>query len=251
MSFNTLMLVNNDCYKAGVKIVPKGIMVHSTGANNPWLKRYVAPNDGLLGTNVHNNHWNQARPGGRQVCVHAFIGKLANGIVAVYQTLPWEYRGWHSGRGPRGTANDTHISFEICEDNLMDVTYFNETYEKAVELCVFLCQKFALNPEVNGVILGHFEGHRRGIASNHADPEHWWRIHNNKSMDEFRKDISVKIQSPTIAEFPSSWAKEAVSWAQANLISDGTRLHDNVTREEVITMLHRFNNLNKKERRIW
>ena len=64
-------------------------MVHSTGANNPWLKRYVGPDDGLLGKNQYNNHWNQ--PMDREVCVHAFIGKLADGTVATYQTLPWDH----------------------------------------------------------------------------------------------------------------------------------------------------------------
>ena len=57
-------------------MTPKGIMVHSTGANNPTLRRYVGPDDGLLGANQYGNHWNTYRPGGRQVCVHGFIGKL-------------------------------------------------------------------------------------------------------------------------------------------------------------------------------
>ena len=43
MNLHTLIFTNNACYKAGRKITPKGIMVHSTGANNPWLKRYVGP----------------------------------------------------------------------------------------------------------------------------------------------------------------------------------------------------------------
>jgi hypothetical protein len=74
MNLHKLILTNNACYKAGRTITPKGIMVHSTGANNPWLKRYVGPDDGLLGKNQYNNHWNQDKPDGRQVCVHAFIG---------------------------------------------------------------------------------------------------------------------------------------------------------------------------------
>ena len=104
MNLHKLILTNNACYKAGITITPKGIMVHSTGANNPWLKRYVGPDDGLLGKNQYNNHWNQDKPGGRQVCVHAFIGKLANGTVATYQTLPWNHRGWHGGSGSKGSA---------------------------------------------------------------------------------------------------------------------------------------------------
>ena len=77
MNLHKLIFTNNACYKAGRKITPKGIMVHSTGANNPWLKRYVGPDDGLLGKNQYNNHWNQ--PMDREVCVHGFIGKLADG----------------------------------------------------------------------------------------------------------------------------------------------------------------------------
>jgi len=181
MNLRKLILTNNACYKAGRKIIPKGIMVHSTGANNPNLRRYVGPDDGLLGVNRYNNHWNQDRPDGRQVCVHAFIGKLKNGSVATYQTLPWEHRGWHAG----GDANNTHISFEICEDGLTDTSYFNAVYKEAVELCVYLCKLYNLTERD---IIGHYEGYQRGIASNSADPRHWFTRH-GKSMDTFRADV--------------------------------------------------------------
>ena len=49
MNLKKLILTENECYKTGRKIKPKGIMVHSTGANNPYLRRYVGPDDGLLG----------------------------------------------------------------------------------------------------------------------------------------------------------------------------------------------------------
>ena len=99
------LLTANDCYKAKRTIRPKGVMVHSTGANNPMLRRYVQPvsatpeKDELLwqlGVNRNGNHWN--RPG-LDVCVHAFIGKLDDGSVAAVQTLPWDHRGWHAGTG--------------------------------------------------------------------------------------------------------------------------------------------------------
>ena len=140
MNLRKLIFTNNACYKAGRTITPNGIMVHSTGANNPFLKRYIGPDDGLLGKNQYNNHWNQDKPDGRQVCVHGFIGKLADGSLATYQTLPWNHRGWHAG----GAANDTHIGFEICEDGLSDASYFSTVYKEAVELCVFLCKQFGL-----------------------------------------------------------------------------------------------------------
>ena len=130
MKLHKLILTNNACYRAGRTITPKGIMVHSTGANNPNLKRYVGPDDGLLGENPYGNHWNQNTPDGRQVCPHAFIGRLADGSIAAYQTLPWNMRGWHCG----GSGNDTHIGIEICEDGLTDDTYFRPYYKEAAAI---------------------------------------------------------------------------------------------------------------------
>ena len=168
MNLKKLIFTENECYKAGKKIKPKSIMVHSTGANNPYLRRYVGPDDGLLGENQYNNHWNQHRPSGRQVCVHAFIGKLKNGTIATYQTLPWDHRGWHAG----GEANNSHIGFEICEDNLSDAAYFNAIYKEATELCAHLCKLYNLTEKD---IIGHYEGYQKKIASNHGDPRHWFR----------------------------------------------------------------------------
>ncbi len=192
MNLRTLLLTNNACYKVGRTITPKGIMVHSTGANNPYLKRYVGPDDGLLGKNQNDNHWNRDKPDGRQVCVHAFIGKLADGSVATYQTLLWNHRGWHGG----GDSNNTHISFEICEDGLTDAVYFNAAYQESVELCAHLCRMYNFDPMKDGVIIGHYEGYRRKIASNHADPGHWFSKH-GKSMDTFRLTVkAVRAGSP-------------------------------------------------------
>ena len=184
MNLNKLILTKNNCYKAGKKITVKGIMVHSTGADNPWLKRYL-PDDGKIGENKNGNHWNTPLPGGRQVCVHAFIGKLADGTVATYQTLPWSHRGWHAG----GSANNTHIGFEICEDNLSDAAYFNAVYKEAAELCAYLCKQYNLTEKD---VICHCEGNKKGIASNHGDVMHWFPKH-GKSMDTFREDVKKLI----------------------------------------------------------
>lgn len=93
MNLHKCILTANDCYRAGRTITPKGVMVHSTGANNPKLSRYVAPDDGLLGV-PSSLHWNQI---GIAKCPHALIGKLADGSIATYQVLPWTMRGWHCG----------------------------------------------------------------------------------------------------------------------------------------------------------
>ncbi|MFY9395626.1 MAG: N-acetylmuramoyl-L-alanine amidase [Saccharofermentanales bacterium] len=206
MNLNKLIFTENACYKAGKKIKVQGIMVHSTGANNPNLKRYVGPDDGKLGKNIYNNHWNQTMD--RNVCVHGFIGKLNDGSIATYQTLPWDHRGWHAG----GAANDTHTSFEICEDDLTNESYFKAVYKEAIELCTHLCDLYDLDPTKNGVIIGHYEGHQRGLASNHGDPRHWFSRF-GKSMDNFREDVKYLLikggedENPKIDEPPKKLAQ--------------------------------------------
>lgn len=186
MNIQQCILKNNDCYKSGKSMKVKGIMVHSTGANNPYLKRYIQPDDGKLGKNTNGNHWNQSKPDGRSVCVHAFIGKLQNGEIAVYQTLPFDIRAWHCG----GSGNDGYIGFEICEDNLQDETYFKQVYQKAIEFCVYLCKEFHLT-EKN--IICHAEGYKMGIASNHGDVIHWFSKH-NVTMNDFRKEVQNRLE---------------------------------------------------------
>ena len=181
MNLHKLIFTKCDSYKAATKITPKGVMVHSTGANNPNLKRYVNPDDGLLGKNAYNNHWNRPNVG---ASVHAFIGKLKDGSIATYQVLPFNYKSGHCGK----SANSTHISFEICEDNLKDAEYFKKVYQEAVEFTAYLCKEYKLDPMKDGVVICHSEGYKRGIASNHGDVMHWFPKH-GKSMDTFRADV--------------------------------------------------------------
>ena len=183
MNLRKLILTENACYKAGKKIIPKGIIVHSTGANNPYLRRYVGP---TMASCVNSTQSLESdRPGGRQVCVHTFI-ESKDGSIATYQTLPWNHRGWHAG----GKANDTHIGFEICEDGLTDAAYFNAVYKEAVELCVYLCKLYNLTEKD---VIGHCEGYQKGIASNHGDPKNWFPKH-GKGMDTFRADVKKLLK---------------------------------------------------------
>lgn len=181
----------------------KGSWYSSTGANNPNLKRYVGPDDGKLGYNQYGNHWNQDKPDGREVCAHAFIGKLADGSVATYQTLPWDTRGWHCGKGSKGSANDTHISFEICEDDLTNSEYFSQVYQEAVEFCAYLCDMYGFDPMADGVVICHSEGAARGIASNHGDVMHWFPKF-GKNMDIFRADVKAAMGGTTPALSPDT-----------------------------------------------
>lgn len=274
------ILTENDCYKTNQWIKPKGCMIHSTGANNPTLKRYVQPLEtdedydqliDLLGYNRNQNDWN--RPG-TNACVHGFIGKLADGSIASIQTLPWNMRGWHAGSGTtRPSANNTHISFEICEDDLTDPDYFQEVYREAVELTAHLCTLYDLDPLKPEVVICHHEGAELGMASNHADVEHWFPKF-GKSMDDFRADVKAEMEDEEMTQEqfdammddwltrkslqkPSGWSQEDRDWAQDNGIMKGIGDVDGdgetdyayksfPTREEMIAVAHRIVKMGKQ-----
>lgn len=242
MSIRQSIFTQNDCYKANRFIKPQGIMVHSTGANNKKLSRYL-PGDELIGYNQNNNHWDMPN---LNVCVHGFIGVDLKGEIQTYQTLPWDMRGWHCA----GTGNSTHISFEICEDDLTDANYFWGVYSAAAQLCALLCVEYDITPEN---VICHSEGSSMGIASDHADVMHWFPIF-GADMDMFRADVAKQIEllkkeaNPMINDLgntPSPWAAEACQWAKDNGLIKGDEYgnmywQDNVTREELAVILKRI-----------
>ena len=198
--------VKNKCYQAGAPLTPRGIMLHSVGTPQPSAA-------------VFARSFNQYQPGGASVCVHAFV--QADGTV--YQTLPWEMIAWHCG----GSANSTHIGVEMTEPGA-GMTYAEAaeqiagTYHTAVELFAALCRQYGLDPAQDGVIIGHAEGHRRGVASNHADPELLWRTYDmGYTMDGFRADVAEAMGNgareealdmpryDSVAEMPQ-WARADV-----------------------------------------
>lgn len=203
-------LTKNDCYKAGRKITPSGIVVHSTGANNPNLCRYIGPDDGVLGKNKYDNHWNRS---GNSKCVHAFIGKAADGTVMVYQTLPWDHRAWGVASGKKGSYNNSHIQFEICEDNLTNAAYYKEAFDLAAQLCAYLCKEY--NIPVSSVV-GHYEAYAAGYGNNHADPRNWQKKHGD-SMAAFRERVAALIAGGKV---DTSTATPDTSTAKPNTSSN-------------------------------
>jgi N-acetyl-anhydromuramyl-L-alanine amidase AmpD len=182
MNITKSILTKNPCYKAGKTIKVKGLMLHSVGCPQPSATAFI-------------NSWNTPSA---KVCVHGFIDGNTGGV---YQTLPWNHRGWHCG----STANGTHIGIEMCEPDCIKYTsgakftcsdkekakaVVERTYKSAVELFAYLCKEYDLNPLSDGVILAHSEGYVKGVASNHADPEHLWKgLKLPYTMDGFRQDV--------------------------------------------------------------
>lgn len=178
--------VKNLCYIANKKMTPQGIVVHSTGANNPNLKRYV-DSPLTVGVNKYANHWNVARPEGSKMCVHAFIGYDVNKKVRVAEILPLDICCWGVGKGKKGSYNydPAYIQFEICEDSLTDRGYYTDAFSVAAEYCAHLCRTYGIKPDK---IVGHCEAYKQGYGSNHSDPEHWMKRF-GQTMDDFRKKV--------------------------------------------------------------
>lgn len=187
-------LTKNTCFKINKKMTVKGLMLHSIGCPQPRAS-------------VFANGWNDPK---KEVAVHGFIDGLTGDV---WQFLPWNICGWHAG----GAANQTHIGVEMGEpdcirykpssatftikdsDRPAAIACAQRTYNAAVELFAYLCNSFGLDPLADGVIIGHAEGHARGIASNHGDPEHLWRqLGMSKTMDGFRRDVAAKMGKVTV-----------------------------------------------------
>jgi len=190
--------VKNLCYIAGEKMIPQGIVIHSTGANNPNLKRYVdAPDE--VGINTRNNHWNNPTPSGKKVCVHAFIGYDKEKNVRVAEILPLDICAWGVGKGSKGRYNydPAYIQIEICEDALENESYYKAAFSLAEEYCAKLCEEFSIDTEN---IVGHNEAHERGYGSNHSDPEHWMKKF-GESMDTLRARVAAIISERTETKY--------------------------------------------------
>ena len=246
------IMTKNPCYTAGKKITVKGLMLHSVGCPQPSASVFV-------------KNWNT--PSHDTSCVHAFIdGNTGD----VYQTLPWNHRGWHGG----GSSNNTHIGVEMCEPGCIKYTggssfvcsdvatakaVVQRTYDTSVQLFAHLCKQYNLNPLGAGVIVSHAEGHKRGIASNHGDPEHLWKqLGMGYTMDTFRKAVKKQMEGDIdmtkedvikiIQEYEaekskkasSNWAKASWDKAKAKGVLDGTAPKSHATREQIATILDRL-----------
>ncbi len=184
----------SDCYKANKKMSggkPSGIVVHSTGCNNPYLKRYVnLPS--ICGENVYKNYFGND---GTDVNPHAVIGKDKNGVVKGVQILPYDICCWGCGRGSKGTYNydPAYIQFEICEDGLTDKIYFETAFDLAAKFCAELMSTYPTIKIDN--VVSHKEANARGYASAHGDPDNWLSKF-GKNMNWFRDKVKGYLKIP-------------------------------------------------------
>lgn len=261
-------ITKNPAYVANVRVQdsryltfqkrgPLGLVLHSVGAAQPEAESVAAYFD--------------------QPSTEASTQAVLQPDGTVLQLMPWNYRAWHVG----GDANNTHVGVEMTEpgpkvirydeDNYFRLEILNKaaalafvkkTYAVAVELFAQLCMEFNLNPTKDGVILSHSECHKRGIGSNHGDPEHLWNaVGSGFTMDGFRKDVKKRLEEIDVTKEeckkmidaalkealegkhtkPSAWIEKNGELAKAKEmgITDGTRPQGYAKREEVAAMVLR------------
>lgn len=102
-------MTKNPCYTKPVKINPKGIMVHSTATPGVMAEKFA-------------NSWDSENA---EVSVHYFVDD-----TKIIHTLPDGYKAWHCG----SSANNTHISFEICEPEQMRLVYKRALYNTTPQM---------------------------------------------------------------------------------------------------------------------
>lgn len=202
-------VTQNPLYQQYTRIPVRKLVLHSVGCPQPSAA-------------VFARQWQTAR-----YFAHAVL--QADGTV--YQVAPWDCRLMHVG-----AANAYSIGVEmtepdcirytggatfVCSDRARALAQVTGTYNTAVALFAWLCQRFGLDP--NKDIISHAEASAMGIGTDHADPEHLWRqLGTGYTMDGFRRDVAEAMDENDNEEDEESMVRynnleEVPSWAQGTV----------------------------------
>lgn len=235
-----------------------GFFLHSVGCAQPDPLVFIRQWDNASYTNAG---------------ISGFIGSEAVYIAAPCLETPGMVKRMPHAGSP---ANNNYIGFEMCEPASLHYNwgdrftcsdlagaraYCQQTYQNAVELFAQLCKFHGKDPLQDGVILSHSEGHKRGIATGHSDPEHLWtQLGLPYTMGGFRRDVKEKMEGEIdmtkdevmklideritvaldgrdVAARPS--LKKELEEAKSEGITDGTRPGGYARRDEVAAMVLR------------
>lgn len=272
MKVVTQYMTNNPYVAKNQPMKVQGLMLHSVGCPQENPEAFY---NGYNKSNFYD------------AGVHGFMGADKLIICApIFETPGQSISLPHCG----GSPNGTHIGIEMCEPSCIkyiggatftcsDVpratAFVEKVTQNAVEIFARLCVFHGLNPLQDGVILSHYEGNQRGIASPHADPDHLWRqLEMNYNMNQFRQDVANKMteledENMTDEQFYtmyqnmiknhyndnkcSSWSETDRLWCIKNgiftgsgTLNDGTvnyQWQKPVSREELAALLHRIANM--------
>ncbi|MCG1012878.1 N-acetylmuramoyl-L-alanine amidase [Tepidanaerobacter sp. GT38] len=151
--------------------------------------------------------------------------------MEIVQGIPENRNAWHAGDGENGPGNRKGLSVEICYSKSG-----GKRFEEAEKLAArFIAYK--LNEKGWGVDRVKKHQDFSGKYCPHRTLYMGWQRFLNMVQAELDK---LKEKDKGDKDIPSTWAQEAWEWAKKEGITDGTRPRDPCTREEVITMLYRY-----------
>lgn len=196
--------------RPGTKILPTSITIHSTANSKS--------------TAMNERNWLVNPSNTRVASWHIAIDEKQ-----VVEAVPLDEVCYHAGNRK---GNNTSIGIEICESGDREKTIRN-----AIELVAKM-----LHERNWGVdrIKRHFDWSGKNCPRilNYNNWEGWIK---------FKKDVQIELDKLNNKDDISPWAIGGYKFVTQNNISDGKRPGDNVTREEVWTMLSRFKeNINQK-----
>ena len=191
-------------------MTPEFIVVHNT-ANDASARNEVA-------YMIRNNN---------QVSFHYAVDDKE-----IVQSIPENRNAWHAGDGANGRGNRKGIAVEIC--------YSKSGGQRFIEAEKLAAKFIAFKLKEKGWGIDKVKKHQdfSGKYCPHRTLDMGWQ----RFLDMVKSELDELKGGATVAEknVPSSWAKEAWEWAKKEGITDGTRPKDTMTREEMITMLHRY-----------
>ena len=200
--------------RPSIKMNPKYITIHSTA--NP---KSTAKNERDWLTNPSNK---------RTASWHIVVGDE----VAI-EAIPFNEVAWHAGDGGNGTGNRQSIGIEMCESGNRE-----EVIKNTIQVTVDLMKKY--NIGINN-LKRHYDWTKKNCPRilNYNNWQGW---------DKFKNEVQKRLEGDNMKkkeQAVSEWAKESWKWAKKNNITDGKRPCDSMTREEMVTMLYRYDKTRK------
>ena len=199
-----MQIITNYMTKHGLynvkDIKPKGAFLHSVGCAVDKAESWW-------------NRWN--KPSYASASVHGFIDdEKAMIALPCMEKKGVARKSFHVARD---NTHEKYLSFEMCEyggirytggaswdhsNEAQVIAYTKKVYANAVILFAELCKFHGWDPLEDGVILSHYEGYQRGIASGHSDPEHIWK-YAGLTMDGFRRDVAAAMNGSSVTIKPN------------------------------------------------
>jgi len=150
----------------------------------------------------------------------------------IVQGIPENRNAWHAGDGTNGRGNRKGLSIEIC--------YSKSGGQRFIEAEKLAAKFTAYKLYEKGWGIDKVKKHQdfSGKYCPHRTLDMGWQ----RFLDMVQSELNALKGADKVTDknTPSSWAKEAWEWARIVGITDGTNPQGNVTREQVVTMLHRY-----------